>query len=192
MAIPGNLASWPRWGKIEVEDILQPLDGRRGLNCLTLSAIFSSTCVRVRAPLIPEVALVELPPMKSGMPSANNHRETLHMLREQLTVLIQQHDIAAGKVNGVSSTQAGHCVPVSSSSQSPRSSGAELTASAYYNDPRRHDGYLENRMEWRIELALEIRPRTRERAATVGLCRVTLAFDLGSPEMPRPRVTPSM
>ncbi|KAI7165109.1 Flavocytochrome c [Hortaea werneckii] len=46
---------------------------------------------------------------------SNNHRETLYMLRSQLTVLIQQHDIAAGKVDGVSSAQAGHCIPVSSS-----------------------------------------------------------------------------
>ena len=73
--------------EIEVENILQPLNSGSGLVCEDLDQVWPglvsgrlegvivelldavgdprSTWVRVRAPLIPEVALVELPPKKA-------------------------------------------------------------------------------------------------------------------------------
>ena len=64
--------------------------------------------MRVRAPLIPEVAFVEFPPMKSASRvSGSNDGEKIE--QGGLTVLVEQDDISASEVNGVSSAQARHC-----------------------------------------------------------------------------------
>jgi hypothetical protein len=68
--------------------------------------------VRVRAPLIPDVALVELPPMKSGKAHMSGQRapRALRIGKIRiLTVLVEQQNISAGEVDGVSGAQAGDC-----------------------------------------------------------------------------------
>lgn len=60
--------------------------------------------MRVRAPLIPDVALVELPPKKSSL-----HQQSLRLLSiDILTVLVQQKDVSAVQIDGMGSTETGH------------------------------------------------------------------------------------
>lgn len=61
----------------------------------------------MRAPLIPDVAFVELPPMKSGRMSETSSSRSL---MSKLTVLVKENNISTGQVDGVSSAQAGHCI----------------------------------------------------------------------------------
>jgi hypothetical protein len=84
-----------------------------------------STWVRVRAPLMPEVALVELPPKKpeqqksafprscqNGPPRSVCDAKSARwfaLLQLELTLLVENHDIAAGEVDGVSGRQTGNC-----------------------------------------------------------------------------------
>ena len=61
--------------------------------------------MRVRAPLIPEVAFVELPPKKSVfVVSVDIQARILTLL---LTVLVEHQDIATVEVDGVGSAEAG-------------------------------------------------------------------------------------
>lgn len=77
--------------------------------------------MRVRAPLIPEVAFVELPPKKAGNVSLGSsrlgqfletrpfaHEEVVRQFRRR-TLLVENEDIAAVQVDGVSGTETGHC-----------------------------------------------------------------------------------
>ena len=115
--------------QIEVEDVHQPLDGcgrlvgqnldqvrprlvSRRLQCVIVELLDAVANLVVnlcpcRAPLIPDVALVELPPMKSG-PSQKTAFGRWSSFK--LTVLVEQNNITTSKVNGVSSAQAGHWV----------------------------------------------------------------------------------
>lgn len=80
-----------------------------------------STCVRVKAPLIPEVALVELPPMKSSDTVSRGSEEGFGSAARQEkdgrggrhTVLVEKQHIATRQVDGVSSAQAGNWSRVS-------------------------------------------------------------------------------
>lgn len=51
---------------------------------------------------------MELPPKKSGKPSAETPSQSL----KSLTVLVKKQDVATVQVDGMSSTQAGHCAAV--------------------------------------------------------------------------------
>lgn len=61
--------------------------------------------MRVRAPLIPEVALVELPPKKAE--KSAYCFETGEM--DYLTLLIENEDVSTIEVDGVGGTETGHC-----------------------------------------------------------------------------------
>ena len=69
-----------------------------------------STWVRVKAPLIPEVALVELPPMKSKPHVRRAYYCSVNTVR---TVLVEKKHIATSEVYGMGSAQAGNCASVS-------------------------------------------------------------------------------
>lgn len=73
-----------------------------------------STCVLVRAPLIPDVALVELPPKKpSGGVSVTRDcgiDDNGCDAREfALTLLVENDDIPTGQIDGMGSAQPRHC-----------------------------------------------------------------------------------
>lgn len=73
----------------------------------SLSLIPSSTWVRVNAPLMPEVAFVEFPPKKPVIWLAMIVFEWV--AEGDVTLLIENDDVAAVLVDGMSGAQARHC-----------------------------------------------------------------------------------
>lgn len=58
---------------------------------------------------MPEVALVEFPPKKPAKPLEDGRLK----MRYTHTLLVQHKHVATGQVDGVRSTEAGHCLQVS-------------------------------------------------------------------------------
>jgi hypothetical protein len=59
---------------------------------------------------MPDVAFVEFPPKKAGLLVYAGLGDRLVRQITALTLLVENDDVAAGEVDGMRGTEAGHCV----------------------------------------------------------------------------------